>query len=253
MTTQADIVEQVMKKNGGYASFSEIFDGVLKIDKDKFSSNNYKQSIKCLVQRDKRFFRINIGLWGLVSEKDNLPQKIKDLIDSSYTSRYDQESNHSLMQSHLINIGKSLGFNPYIPSQDKNRTFEDGKKLKDIIDNFKIPNFTYNELLKKIKSIDVIWFVDLLCDDEKYSFPKAIFEVESTTDFKRSLEKFTLLSAFNLQYMFIVAPKERENTFNRVIDNDEFKNIKPFVKFLRYEDIETFLANPQLLLRFNIV
>lgn len=255
MATQADIVEEVMRNNGGYASFTEIFEEVLKIDRDKFSSPTYKNSIKCLVQRDKnRFFRINFGLWGLVSEKDNLPEEIKNLIDLNYVSNYDKALPHAIMQANLINIGKSLGFCSYIPSQDKTRTYDEiGKRLIDIVDTFTIPKFTYPEIINQITSIDVIWFSNIELGGEQFSFPKAIFEIESSTNFRRSLEKFNLLLPFNLQYMFIVAPECREKQFNKIINMDDFKQIKSLVKFLRYEDIDTFLANPQLLLKFNII
>lgn len=51
--------------------------------------------------------------------------------------------------------------------------------------------FTYKEVVEKIKSIDVFWFNDR-------RFPKFVFEVEHSTDFKNALLKFLELQDFNL-------------------------------------------------------
>lgn len=111
----------------------------------------------------------------------------------------------------------------------------------------------YKAVLNKIKTIDVMWFEEILIIGGKYKYPKAIFKVEESSDFVKSLDKFKLLKMFNLQYMYIVAPEGREKFFKKVINRVDYEDIKTRVIFLQYEDIESLLENPKLLFRYRLI
>jgi hypothetical protein len=235
LITQNEAVEEVIKNHGGYATLKEIYDEVLNIQGvDWKNTNDYKSNIRCLLQRDlKRFFKIKSGLWALVEAKDNLPH---DILKLYYEKEEDTEgkksSTHSYFQGQIIELGNSIGHRTYIPSQDKSCNYIHEKKLKDIVQIYEIPKFTHENIVNDARTIDVIWFNELW-------LPKAVFEIEHSTNFRRSLSKFQKLKDFNT-FMFIVSHKERELNFSKVINGTEFRNIKDRVKFLDYEDIEEF-------------
>ncbi|MCD8215458.1 MAG: hypothetical protein LUC97_07455 [Clostridiales bacterium] len=56
------------------------------------------------------------------------------------------------------------------------------RKLSEIAAINSIYSFTYPEILRKAKTVDVIWF-------NERKMPYAFYEVEHTTDIKNSLNK----------------------------------------------------------------
>ena len=69
----------------------------------------------------------------------------------------EEQFSHGYYQGLLVEIGKYKNKTTYIPAQDKNRLFLD-KRLGDITDTVRLPQFTYDNLLRKAKTVDVIWF-----------------------------------------------------------------------------------------------
>lgn len=253
--TQSECVMQIIDKNGGYAELSYIYDNAISEYQDIFNEKYYKTNIRSLLQKEnKKYFRIKPGMWALNKFKSKLPKDIQEMIEKPYISYYDRETEHSRMQANLIHIGKALNFTTYIYGQDQNRVFSKGKRLKDIVDQTKIPDFTYKEILRKIRTIDVVWFADdISIDNTIYRYPEVVFEVESSTNFKDSLNKFNYLKMFNIKRMYIIAPEKREEQFNKIIELEDYKDIKSRVEFRYYEDIELFLENPQILIRYGMI
>lgn len=249
--TQAECVERVMELNGGYSTYEQLYSDVFNISGNNFRLDSYQTNIRSIVQRDRRFFKIKPGLWALESYRDRLPQDIKDMIEEPIESYFDRPTEHARIQADLLNMGRKLGFEGYIYSQDKKRTYEDGKRLQDIVDMIKMPKFTYSSIIDKLKTIDVIWFETI--SETEFKFPKVVFEVESTTNIKNSLNKFKWLIPFNMQYMYIIAPKSRELAFEEIIKEREYSDIRNRVKFLQYEDIEYFVEHPNKLFKFGLI
>ncbi len=115
----------------------------------------------------------------------------------------EERFSHGYYQGMLVEIGKYNKKETYVPAQDKNRIFLD-KHLGDITDTVTLPPFTYESLLRKARTIDVIWFNDL-------------------QDF---YAKF-----------YIVADKSRENEFLDKLNASIFNAISKRVRFLKYEQI----------------
>lgn len=253
--TQSECIMQIIDKNGGYAELSYIYDNAIAEYQNIFNEKNYKTNIRSLLQKEnKNYFRIKPGMWSLNESKSKLPKDIQDMIEKPSISYYERETEHARMQANLIYIGKSLNFTTYIYAQDRNRVFSKGKRLNDIVDLTKIPNFTYKEILKKIRTIDVVWFDDdISINNIIYRYPEVVFEVESSTNFKESLNKFNYLKMLNIRRMYIIAPEKREEQFNKIIELEDYKDIRSRVKFLHYEDIELFLENPKILIRYDMI
>lgn len=142
----------------------------------------------------------------------------------------EEQFSHGYYQGLLVEIGKYKNKTTYIPAQDKNRLFLD-KRLGDITDTVRLPQFTYDNLLRKAKTVDVIWF-------NEREMPSDFYEVEHTTDIKNSLSKFYELQDFFAGF-YIVADISRKKEFEDKIHVSMFKSIENRVRFLNYEQIST--------------
>ena len=135
-------------------------------------------------------------------------------------------------------------FATYVPPQDKNKMFLE-KRLSEITTIDKIYEFTYPEILRKARTVDVIWF-------NERKMPMSFYEVEHSTDIKNSLSKFYELQDFRADY-FIVAAKERESQFNDIIASSQYKDIRKYTRFVNYDDlINQYNLEGQLLIRRTI-
>ena len=118
---------------------------------------------------------------------------------------------------------------PYVPAQDKNRTFGN-QKLGDVCDTTRLPSFGYQNFLRSARTVDVIWF-------NRRDMPAKMFEVEMSTDMRNSLTKFNELRDFYTQ-LKIVAPNARQNHFADRIEMDTFHEIRGRVKFMGIDELE---------------
>ena len=158
-----------------------------------------------------------------------LRDKFANQYDETADDAKKQKSNHSYYQGLLLQMGRARNFRTYAPSQDKNKKFLETEKISARIDFAKLPEFGYEKILRHAKTVDVIWF-------NRREMPSAFYEVEMTTDMKRSLEKFHELQDFYARFV-IVAPESRRNSFRDKIDSDLYYDIRGRVKFLSTENI----------------
>jgi hypothetical protein len=93
-------------------------------------------------------------------------------------------------------------------------------------DTTELPEFTYEELRRKAKTVDVIWF-------NERRMPSDFYEVEHTTDIKNSLSKFYELQDFNAGF-YIVAEDSRKKEYEDKLHVSMFQAIENRVKFLDY-------------------
>ena len=105
------------------------------------------------------------------------------------------------------------------------------KSLQEMTDTTVLPDFTYEELKKKARTIDVIWF-------NKRRMPSAFYEVEHTTDIKNSLSKFYELQDFHAGF-YIVADSSRRKEYEDKLNVSMFEPICKRVSFLDYNRVAT--------------
>lgn len=98
-----------------------------------------------------------------------------------------------------------------------------------------LPHFTYEYILRKARTVDVIWFNERI-------MPTHFYEVEHTTDIKNSLTKFYELQDFFSSF-FIVAGQHRENEFKDKINASIFSAIKNRVTFICYDKVAALHSN----------
>jgi len=221
---QYESVIEVMKANGGFATLGHLYLEALKIPEVQWKTKTPFASIRRIVQDPRFFFKIRPGLWALKEFKQKLPESIVPVARESKRSEYA----HSYYQGLLVEIGNLRKFNTFVPSQDKNKTFLT-KPLSEYVTVHKIYPFSYDHLVKRVQTIDVVWF-------NERKMPDSFFEVEHSSDINNSLLKFIELQDFNVHFR-IVADKNRKKEYHSKLSNNAFKPISEQVRFIDYETL----------------
>ncbi len=192
------------------------------VDFSSWATKTPEASVRRIVQESPEIFKVQPGLWALEEMRDAVLRKF----DLKLGDRKSEELfTHGYYQGLLVEIGKYRNQMTYVPAQDKNRIFID-KRLGEMTDTTELPEFTYEELRRKAKTVDVIWF-------NERRMPSDFYEVEHTTDIKNSLSKFYELQDFNAGF-YIVAEDSRKKEYEDKLHVSMFQAIENRVKFLDY-------------------
>lgn len=219
---QYEAVIEIMKINGGFATLGWLYQNALKVEGVKWGTKTPFATIRRIVQNDKLFFKIRPGLWALKEYKDKIPFAIA----SKKTAPENQEFNHTYYQGLLVEIGNLKGFKTAVPNQDKNKLFL-SNPLSNIITVDSFYRFTYENIVQRARTIDVVWF-------NERQLPDSTFEVEHSTDIQNSLLKFMELQDFIINFK-IVADEMRRSEFQKKLAYSAFSKIKKSVKFISYQ------------------
>lgn len=228
---QYEAVIKVMEENDGLATLGFLNQNVLKVPNCEWKTKTPFASIRRIVQDEKFFFKIKPGLWALKSYKDEI---LKKYPIKSEKLEEEKEFNHSYYQGLLVEIGNIKNFQTFVPNQDKNKKFLN-RTLKEIRTVEYIFNFSYDNIINRAKTVDVVWF-------NKRKLPKFMFEVEHTTNINESLLKFYDLQDFNINF-YIVADNNRKREYEQKISADIFDAIKKRTKFLDYYKLSEWHSN----------
>jgi len=222
---QYEAVAEVMRRHGGYATLAQIYQDIMKIEGCHWGTKTPFASVRRIVQtKPELFFKIKPGLWGLAEYQEEI---LKEIEKSETIPAEDAEyPNHSYYQGIAAETGNFRGYKTFVPNQDRNKPFL-SKKLGEIISVSDVPPFTYDELVKKAKHTDVIWF-------NERRFPEFFIEIEYSTDMKNSLIRFLEFQDFQTKFI-IVADAARLREFESKIQNNAFQPISNRVKFWNYD------------------
>ncbi|MBR6264888.1 MAG: hypothetical protein IKR05_16980 [Prevotella sp.] len=220
--TQEHQVIETLRREGGYATLRRLNEIM---DFSTWKTKTPEATVRRIVQLSKQIFRIQPGLWALEDYREQVLQKM-DLKPGNKHS--EEQFSHGYYQGLLVNIGKFHQHLTYIPAQDRNRKFIN-QRLGDIVDTTELPSFTHKELMRRAKTVDVIWF-------NEREMPSSFYEVEHTTDIKNSLSKFYELQDFFAGF-YIVADSSRKVEYEDKLHVSMFKAIEKRVKFLDYNRV----------------
>ncbi len=221
---QYEAVIEAMKQNGGYATLGQLYQDALKVPNCEWKTKTPFASIRRIVQTRDEIFKIRAGLWALESERE----KVMGVFSEDKSAPKAREYTHSFYQGLVTEIGNLKGFQTFVPAQDKNKPFAQ-KKLSDLATLSQFHQFTYKEVLRQARTVDVTWF-----NERRY--PSSFFEIEHSTDIHRSLLKFVELRDFRVNF-YIVADTHRKAEYEDKLSLSAFKPIKKYVKFLNYDDV----------------
>lgn len=227
MIQEQQVIETI-RRQGGYATLRRLNEVM---DFSSWKTKTPEASVRRIVQNSEAIFRIQPGLWALEESRDKVLKKfnIKEGDDKSV-----EQFNHTYYQGLLIEIGHYRNSSTYVPPQDQHHLFLD-KELGDLADHKLIPQFTFESLLRKARTVDVIWF-------NERNMPTHFYEVEHTTDIKNSLSKFYELQDFFSSF-YIVANGHRENEFYDKLNASIFSPIKNRVEFITYDKVASLHSN----------
>ena len=223
---QYEAVIKVMEENGGYATLGFLYQNVLKAPGVGWKTKTPFASIRRIVQDGRFFFKIRPGLWALKSLEHKLPPDISAKAMASHKER--ESFNHSYYQGLIVEIGNLKKFGTTVPAQDKNRLYLN-KKLGELVNCKEFYNFSFDHVVRRAKTIDVLWF-------NERKMPAYCFEVEHSTDIQNSLLKFVELQDFNSRF-FIVADISRKRDFETKRSYTAFLPLSTRVEFLSYDKI----------------
>lgn len=217
--TQVHQVVEAMRKEGGYATLRHLNEIV---DFTQWKTKTPEATIRRIVQQSRCFFKIQPGLWALEESREQVLRKFELKLGNRQS---EELFSHGYYQGLLVEIGKFHHQTTYIPAQDQKRNFI-GRSLGCTADKTELPFFTYEYLMRRARTVDVIWFNSRM-------MPSHFFEVEHTTDIKNSLSKFYELQDFYAKF-YIVADKSRQREFEDKLQVSMLDDIKKRVRFLEY-------------------
>jgi len=226
---QHEAVIKTMEELGGVATLGQLNQKVFEITDCKWGTKTPFATIRRIVQTRGEIYKIKPGLYGLKKYKNQNEDKgIIEETEKNKDNREMIEFNHSYYQGLLLAIGKLKDLQTFAPNQDKNNKFLD-KELGWLRTLNEIPCFSYPGIVKRSRTIDVIWF-------NNREMPDSFFEIEHSTDIQNSLLKFNDLQDFHVN-MLIVADKKRGDEYKQKIKYSSFKDINKRVKFLAYDSL----------------
>lgn len=231
--TQAQAVIEAIRQLGGIAPLANIYNVALSIPDCEWNTKTPFASIRRIVRHTKGIYVVRKGLYALESHRRQLEGSgIVELTQANETSETVRQFTHSYFQGLLLQVGNLRHLSTFAPQQDKNKSFLPGQTIGELRSLNEIPQFTYNNLVKRASTIDVIWF-------NQRGLPHSFFEVEHSTDIQNSLVKFCDLQDFHSR-MVIVADKRRESEFELKYRSTAFEELyrERRVAFLSYDDLD---------------
>ena len=231
---QYEAVLLTMEKSGGIATLGQLNQEAMKISECEWKTKTPFASIRRIVQQTNGIYKIKPGLWALESHRKDLESK-GFLVETEKNKNSEEikQFNHYYYQGLLLNIGNLRGKNTFVPNQDKNRYFTN-ETLGQIRTLQELPKFSYETLIQRSSTIDVIWF-------NKRNMPDSFFEIEHSTDIQNSLLKFDDLIDFSAR-MYIVADLARKDEYEKKIKYSAFTELvqNNRVRFLSYNELEKY-------------
>lgn len=219
---QYDAVIKVMEQNGGFATLGFLYQNALNVPGVEWKTKTPFKSINRIVQDARHFFKIKPGLWALNTHRDRLPL---DVFPRGISLAERKASDHSYYQGLILEIGNFKHFATAVPNQDKNKMYLN-KKLGEVATVKEFYQFSYDHVVKRASTIDVVWF-------NERKMPASCFEVEHSTDISNSLLKFVELQDFHTKF-FIVADVRRQAGFEAKRKFAAFSTISGQIRFMSY-------------------
>lgn len=220
--SQKDNVIEAMRQNGGYATFQQLNQIV---DSSTWKTKTPQASIRRIVQEHDDFFRIRPGLWALSECREDVLARFDIAVNDVKSN---EAFTHSYYQGIIVELGNMHNYRTYVPNQDKNKKFLE-KKLGELTTEPELPNFTYEAIANRAKTIDVIWF-------NERRMPFRFYEVEHSTNIANSLDKFYELQDFRADF-YIIADESRRRQFDNLMERNIYSSIRSYVRFFNYYNL----------------
>jgi type II restriction enzyme len=177
----------------------------------------------------------NILIDGIqISEEEKLKLlKQYDKRHKEVLSEKHEEDVHTEMQYHLVKIGKALGYEPIVASNDRSKCY--GEVNFSFICREEFPELPVDkETSNTIKLIDVIWF------EKNTNKAVCAFEVEKSTSIYSGILRLSDLG-FSLSdhqsSLFIIIPNAREKDVVVQLSRPSIKKGNLEIKYILFSDL----------------
>ena len=224
--TKVEAIEHVLQDNGGAASWSYIYDNIVRYYPAAKVSKEWEAGIRGVLYRDlnKRFKRVGLSLYALIDYKEEK------------TPKTDKVRMHSLMEGICIELGNFKNYDTY--TADPSAIYRDNVRLQNLVTTIDLPPFTYPEILQETKRIDVLWF-----NQKSLQFPQyAIEVVDSIGTLNGAFNRCLQLQNFRTKFI-IVAPEKHHEKYEQTLKLEAYQKEQDRFKFLNYDDLQTIYQN----------
>jgi hypothetical protein len=221
----------VFEKQGGLVTLRDLYSQVPPLIHNT-SSEDTAHTVRAYLRRLKKskglIKQIGLSTYALVEAKYSesfYEQVVVEHLNAKDLKSIPKERLHGYVEGMLIELGNLNDYETYTP--DRNPTFN-GKRLGELVTHQTMPDFTYQTITDKTRTIDVIWF--------KEGFPIKTFDVENSTDFTKALLRAYQLKSFRTRF-FMVADSDKKSIYADRIDTKPFNTIKQDVQFISYQQV----------------
>lgn len=221
--TKVQAIAKVMMDNGGVANLDMIYDSIAKYYPAVKESEKWKEGIRGVLYREIRnnrmFKKIGLSIYALADYKEEEKPDTKDKVKM-----------HSYIEGICVELGNFNGFETF--SADPSALYRDKMQIRNFTSLHAIPQFSYQEILREVQRIDVVWF-----NKVGLAFPQRVFEVVDSVGtlngaFNRSLQ----LRSFRTKF-FIVAPEKHRDKYCQTIELETYQADKERFSFIAYDEI----------------
>ncbi|HOJ39734.1 MAG TPA: hypothetical protein PKX93_04060 [bacterium] len=223
MVTKVEAIRKVLEEFNGVATWEQIYNNIEKYYPAAKRGSAWMEGIRGVLYRElknnRNFKRIGLGIYSLKEYEEEPLPKIRE-----------KDRMHSYMEGICLEIGKFKNFEVYTP--DRAALFRDGIYLKDIVTLIQVPSFTYAEIVKIVKKIDVLWF-----NKVGLRFPKQAIEIVDTIGtLSDALNRCLQLSHFNTNF-WIIGPPSHRNRFEQKVSQEPYVNFKERFRYADYQGV----------------
>lgn len=221
---------QVLEKNNGTATLKDFYKEVPpQILKTK--TTDAEHDIRGFLRRLKnvkgKIKQIGLSKYALVdyNPSENIYESIQKPEFEEDFFTFPKEKIHDSVEGMLVEIGNLKGYETF--TADNSAIFN-GDVLGNMVTYKNLPEFTYSNILRTTKQIDVVWFKD--------GFPYATFDIENSTDYTKAFERALNLKYFKTKF-YMVGHDKKENIFDERQNRLSFKDIKNATTFYTIKNV----------------
>lgn len=181
-----------------------------------------------------------IGMRNILVDGIELSEEEKAKLLKQYDRRHKgvlserhEDDLHTEMQYHLLKIGKALGYDPIVASNDRSKSY--GEASFSFICREDFPELPVDkETSNTIKLIDVLWF------EKNSNRTVCAFEVEKSTSIYSGILRLSDL-AFSLKdhqsSLFIIVPNAREKDVVLQLSRPSIRKSNVQIKYILFSDL----------------
>ena len=224
--TKIEAIRQVMLERGGTATLNDIYENIEKYYPTAKNSKDWQAGIRGVLYREiknnKMFKKIGLSIYALA-----------DYVEAPTPKQKDKIRMHSFIEGICLEIGNYNNYETY--TAEPSALYRDRIHLNQIATLSQVPNFTYEEVIREVKRIDVLWF-----NKKGLLYPQKVFEIVDSIGtlngaFNRSLQ----LNQFKTQF-YIVAPEKHREKFDQVMGQYPYNSCDSSFSFINYEEIQEY-------------